>query len=219
MRLVLLGPPGSGKGTYASRLNVRLGVPHISTGDIVRDEINAATELGEKIKTYSDRGELVPDEIIIKMLQARLDKPDCAKGFILDGFPRTIPQADALGKIAEIDLVLDLNVPDEIIIQRLSNRLVCRRCGAIFNKLTLKPKEDSICDECGGELYIRDDDRPEVIKERLNVYRRETAPLIQYYSDKELLKDIYCNDLKTPPEAIVGKIVSIISNLGRYASS
>jgi adenylate kinase len=197
MRLALLGPPG---------------VPHISTGDIVRDEIKAGTELGKQIKTYSDRGELVPDEIIIKMLHTRLRRPDCAKGFILDGFPRTIAQAEALGKIAETDLVINLNVPDKIIIQRLSNRLVCRRCGAIFNRLTLKPKKDSICDECGGELYTRDDDRPDVIRERLNVYRRETAPLIQYYMNKELLKHVCCNDLKTPPEVIVEKIVSIIKN-------
>jgi len=214
MHLGLLGPPGSGKGTYASRLTVRLGVPHISTGDIVREEIKAGTELGKQIKYYSDRGELVPDEVIIEMLQARLKEPNCAKGFILDGFPRTMPQAEALGKIAEIGLVINLNVPDEIIIQRLSNRLICRRCGAIFNRLTLKPKRDSTCDECGRELYTRDDDRPEVIQERLNVYRRETAPLIQYYRNKELLKDVYCNDLKTPPEAIVEKIVSIIQDLG-----
>lgn len=213
MQLVLLGPPGSGKGTYASRLNIRLGAPHISTGDIVREEIKAGTELGKQIKYYSDRGALVPDEVIIDMLQARLRKPDCADGFILDGFPRTISQAEALSKIAEIDLVINLNVPDEIIIQRLSNRLICRRCGAIFNRLTLKPKRDSICDECGGELYTRDDDMPEVVQERLNVYRRETAPLIQYYRNKELLKDVYCNDLKTPPEAIVEKIVSIIKDL------
>jgi len=214
MRLVLLGPPGSGKGTYASRLNIRLGVPHISTGDIVRDEIKAGTELGKQIRRYSDRGELVPDEIIIEMLQARLDRPDCANGFILDGFPRTIAQADALGKIAEIDLVINLNVPDEIIIQRLSNRLVCRRCGAIFNALTLKPKKDLVCDECGGELYTRDDDRPEVIKERLNVYRRETAPLIEHYRNKELLRDVYCDDLETPPGVIVERIISIVNNLG-----
>jgi len=214
MQLVLLGPPGSGKGTYASRLNTRLAVPHISTGDIVRDEIKAGTELGKQIRRYSDRGELVPDEIIIEMLQDRLDRPDCAKGFILDGFPRTIPQADALGKIAEIDLVINLNVPDEIIIQRLSNRLVCRRCGAIFNALTLKPKKDLVCDECGGELYTRDDDRPEVVTERLNIYRRETAPLIEHYRNKELLGDVYCDDLKTPPEVIVERIISIVNNLG-----
>jgi adenylate kinase len=218
MRLVLLGPPGSGKGTYASKLRVTLGVAHISTGDIVRDEIKAGTDLGKRIKTYSKRGELVPDEVIIEMLQARLKEPNCAKGFILDGFPRTMPQAEALGKIAEIGLVINLNVPDEIIIQRLSNRLVCRRCGAIFNRLTLKPKRDSICDECGGGLYTRDDDRPAVIQERLNVYRRETAPLIQYYRNKGLLKDVCCSDLKTPPEAIVEKIVSIIKDLGLLQS-
>ena len=184
MRMVLLGPPGSGKGTYASRLNSVLGVPHISTGDMVREEIKAQTELGKTIKRYSDKGELVPDEIIIQLLAERLKKPGAEKGFILDGFPRTPPQAEALDKIAKLDLVINLNVPDEIIIARLSNRLTCRKCGAIYNRLTLKPKLDEICDLCGGELYQRDDDKPEVIKERLNVYRRNTEPLIEYYKNK-----------------------------------
>ncbi|MEM3041042.1 MAG: adenylate kinase [Nitrososphaerota archaeon] len=213
MRVVLLGPPGSGKGTYASRLNKILEVPHISTGDMVREEIKANTKLGKMIKQYSDRGELVPDEIIIKLLAERLKKTDAQKGFILDGFPRTIPQAEALDKIAKIDLVINLNVPDEIIITRLSNRLTCRKCGAIYNRLTLKPKRDEICDLCGSELYQRDDDKPEVVNERLNVYRKNTEPLIKYYKKKSLLKDVYCKELTTPPEAVIEQIEAIINNM------
>jgi adenylate kinase len=213
MRIVMLGPPGSGKGTYASRLTSILGIPHISTGDLVREEINAGTEIGRKIKAYSERGELVPDEIIINLLIERLKKPDAQKGFILDGFPRTIRQAEALKEISKVDLVINLNVPDEIIIQRLSNRLICKRCGAIYNKLTLKPKVDGKCDLCGGELYQRDDDKPEVIRERLNVYRRSTEPLIEYYRREGILKDVYCNSLMTPPEEVVKKIIEVINSV------
>ena len=210
MKIVMLGPPGAGKGTYASRLTLKLGIPHISTGDMVREEIKKQTDLGRKIREYSDRGALVPDEIIIKLLAERLKKPDCAKGFILDGFPRTINQAEALEKIAKIDLVINLNVPDDVIITRLSNRLICSKCGAIYNLLTLKPKKEGICDECGGKLYQREDDRPEVIKERLNVYRKQTEPLIEYYSKKGLLRNISCNNIMTPPEVMVEKIIEII---------
>jgi adenylate kinase len=213
MRIVMLGPPGSGKGTYASRLTSILGIPHISTGDLVREEINAGTEIGRKIKAYSERGELVPDEIIINLLIERLKKPDAQKGFILDGFPRTIRQAEALKEISKVDLVINLNVPDEIIIQRLSNRLICKRCGAIYNKLTLKPKVDGKCDLCGGELYQRDDDKPEIIRERLNVYRRSTEPLIEYYRREGILKDVYCNSLMTPPEEVVKKIIEVINSV------
>jgi adenylate kinase len=218
MKMILLGPPGAGKGTYASRLTAILGIPHISTGDIVRDEIKAQTELGNAIREYSDKGELVPDEIIIRLLAKRLRKPDCERGLILDGFPRTIKQAEALDKISKIDLVINLNVPDDIIIKRLSNRLTCKKCGTIYNKLTLKPKRDNICDECGGELYQREDDKPEVIQERLNVYRKKTEPLIEYYKKKNLLKDVSCDDLMTPPEVIVEKIKSIIDNVQKNRS-
>jgi adenylate kinase len=209
----MLGPPGAGKGTYASRLNVSLGVPHISTGDMVRDEIKAQTELGKKIKQYSDKGELVPDEIIIQLLADRLKKPDCKKGFILDGFPRTINQAESLDKISRIDVAINLNVPDEIIITRLSNRVTCKKCGAIYNLLTLKPKKEGVCDNCGGELYQRYDDKPKVIQERLNVYRENTEPLIEYYRKKSLLKDVQCNDLMTPPEVIVNQILEILNKI------
>jgi len=213
MRIVMLGPPGAGKGTYASRLNVNLGIPHISTGDMVRDEIKAQTELGKKIKQYSDKGELVPDEIIIQLLADRLKRPDCKKGFILDGFPRTINQAESLDKISKIDVAVNLNVPDEIIITRLSNRVTCKKCGAIYNLLTLKPKKEGVCDSCGGDLYQRYDDKPKVIQERLNVYREKTQPLIEYYKKKELLKDAQCNDLMTPPEVVVAQILKILEKI------
>ncbi len=211
MKIVMLGAPGAGKGTYASRLNISLGIPHISTGDMVRDEIKAQTELGKKIKQYSDRGELVPDEIIIRLLADRLKKADCKKGYILDGFPRTINQAEALGKISKVDVVVNLNVPDRIIVTRLSNRVTCKKCGAIYNLLTLKPKKEGVCDSCGGELFQRRDDQPRVIQERLNVYREKTEPLIQYYRKKGVLKDVSCDDLMTPPEVIVEKILKLLN--------
>jgi len=210
MKIVLLGPPGAGKGTYASRLTKDLGIPHIATGDMVRKEINAETELGKRIKEYSTKGKLVPDKIIIELLENRLNEPDCEEGFILDGFPRTIQQAEALERISDIDVVINLEVPDEIIIKRLSNRLICEDCGAIYNRLTLKPERDNICDECGGRLYQREDDNPEVIQERLNVYRDKTEPLITYYKEKGLLEEVRCQDLNTPPEVMVENIETII---------
>ena len=211
MKIVLLGPPGAGKGTQAASLSRTLQIPHISTGDIVRDEIKKQTKLGKAIRSYSEKGILVPDEIIVQLLKKRIKKPDCQKGFILDGFPRTIQQAEALDEISNIDLVVNLNVPDEIIIQRLSNRLTCGKCGAIYNKIVIKPERDNICDKCGNELYQRQDDTLEVIQERLKVYQEKTEPLIDYYKSRNLLKEIYCDALMTPPDVILRRIMALLS--------
>ncbi|MEM3646928.1 MAG: nucleoside monophosphate kinase, partial [Thermofilum sp.] len=181
MRIVFFGPPGSGKGTYASRLAPRLGVPHVSTGDILRDEVKSGSELGGKISSYVSGGKLVPDEVVNRVMAKRLSQDDCGKGFILDGYPRTLQQACFLEKVSKIDFVINLNVPDEVIVRRLSSRLVCRKCGAIYNRITLPPKVDGVCDKCGGELYQRDDDKPEVVRERIRIYRSEAAPLLEHY--------------------------------------
>jgi adenylate kinase len=207
MKLIMLGPPGSGKGTYASRMVPKLGIPAISTGEMFRENIRNNTETGKIAKAYMDRGELAPDELTVKMLKERIAKADAKKGFILDGFPRTIPQADALGKITKIDFVVNLVVPDKIVIARLSSRRQCRKCSKIYNVLFLKSKVEGICDVCGGELYQRDDDKPATIKERLVVYQKNTQPLIDYYRKKKLVIDIPCNSVDIPPEIMVDKIM------------
>jgi len=195
MRLVLLGPPGSGKGTQAQRLVERYKIPQISTGDIFRQAVRDQTELGKKAKEYMDRGELVPDEVVVGMVEERLGQSDCKNGFILDGFPRTIAQAEALdkllaGKGEKLDAVLEISVPDEEVVKRLSGRRTCRQCGAMYHIEFNPPKEPGKCDKCGGELYQRDDDKEEVIKSRLQVYHSQTAPLIEYYQKEGLLKKI-----------------------------
>ena len=203
--IVLLGAPGAGKGTQGRLISKEFGLKFISTGDILREEVQKSTQLGKKVAEYLKKGLLVPDDLIIEIIKKYIKD-----GFVLDGFPRTIGQAEALDRISGVDLVINLNVPDNVIIARLSNRLICSKCGAIYNALTLKPKKEGICDKCGGELYQREDDKPEVIKERLNVYRKQTEPLIEYYAKKGLLRNVSCNDLMTPPEVIVEKIIEII---------
>ena len=208
MRFVIFGPPGAGKGTYASRLGRELKIAVISTGDTFRDEVKRNTDLGRKVADFLNRGELVPDEIVTDVLMKRIRMPNSKYGFILDGYPRTIEQAKALDKIAKIDAIIRLIVPEWIIIERLSNRRVCKKCGAIYNLKYLKPKKPGICVNCGGELFQREDDKPQVIGERLNVYEAQTQPLIEYYKDKLPVLNIECNSADIPPEVIVEKILN-----------
>jgi len=209
VRIVIFGPPGSGKGTYASRLTKRLGIPHISTGDLVREEIRNQTPLGKTIEKYSSSGTLVPDEIITEILKKRLAS-ELSKGFILEGYPRTVGQARELEKITNIDVVVNLNVPDNVIVKRLSARLQCKNCGAIYNEITMKPKVAGKCDKCGGELFKRVDDQPEVIRERLKVYQEASEAVVGYYRSKNLLKDIVNDDPDADPEKVVDQIMKAI---------
>jgi adenylate kinase len=193
MNIVLLGSPGVGKGTYAVRILKIYNIPQISTGDMFREAIKNGTEVGLEAKSYMDKGELVPDEVTIKIVEERLKKDDCKRGFMLDGFPRTIAQAEALSEISKIDKVLNFTADDEIIIERLSGRRVCSDCGRIFHVKNIPPKVEGICDVCDGKLIQREDDKPESIKKRLDVYKKQTAPLIDYYKEKGLLAEIDAN--------------------------
>jgi len=190
MNIILLGAPGAGKGTYATRLSAKYGLPTISTGQLFREAVAKQTELGKKVKQYLESGALVPDETVIGLIRERLSQPDCKKGFILDGFPRTIAQAQALESIARVDIVLDFIASEAEIISRLSSRRTCRKCGAIYNLKNIPSKREGVCDKCDGELYQREDEKQEVIKKRLEVYASQTAPLEQYYLRKRLLKGI-----------------------------
>ena len=181
MRILMLGAPGAGKGTIAQKLVEKYGIPQISTGDLLRAAVTAGTEMGKKAKAIMDAGKLVPDELVIAIARDRLAQPDCAKGFILDGFPRTIAQADAMKTFARIDHVVNLEVPDEIIIERLEARRTCKKCRAIYNLKNVPPRAPGKCDTCGGDLYQRDDDKREAIETRLKTYRQQTQPLVDYY--------------------------------------
>jgi len=213
MQLIIFGPPGSGKGTYASRLGLRLGIASVSTGDLFREAIRQGTDLGRRVADFLNRGELVPDEITIEVLKERISRPDCKRGFILDGYPRTLEQARALDKVAKIDVIIRLIVPEWIIVERLSNRRVCRNCGAIYNLKYLKPKREGVCDKCGGELYQREDDTPKVVQERLKVYERQTQPLIDYYKDRVPFVNAECNAIDMPPEIMVETIMQELKKL------
>jgi len=190
MKFIFLGPPGAGKGTLAAAVSALYGIPHISTGEIFRAAIKAQTPLGKKVKAIIDSGALVGDDITVELIRDRLAQSDAKNGFILDGFPRTINQAEQLEKIAKIDCAVNFDINDEAVVERLSGRRVCRKCSHNFHVVFMPPEKENTCTHCGGELYIRDDDKPEAIKRRLEVYRAQTAPLIDFYRSKNLLKNI-----------------------------
>ena len=195
MKIIMLGAPGAGKGTQAKRIADKWQIPHISTGDIFRANIKDGTELGMEAKKYMDKGALVPDELTVKLLLDRVAKEDCKNGYVLDGFPRTIPQAEVLDKaLADIgenvDFAINVDVPDENIINRMSGRRACVSCGATYHMKYAPTKVEGICDRCGKELILREDDKPETVQKRLEVYHKQTQPLIDYYAKKEILKTV-----------------------------
>lgn len=194
--VILMGPPGAGKGTHAKPLGSQLGVPHISTGDLFREQIRGQTPFGQKAKSYIDAGKLVPDKVVLEMLMDRISQPDCKHGYVLDGFPRTVPQAEALGKKLKNARVIavNLDVPDALLVERISGRLACKNCGKPYHKKYSPPKDTGSCDVCQEELYQRDDDKEEILKKRLEVYRTQTEPLIQYYRNKkDVLREVEGN--------------------------
>lgn len=192
MIIIMLGAPGAGKGTQAARIAETYHIPHISTGDIFRANIKGGTELGKKAKSYMDAGKLVPDELVCDLVADRIAQDDCKDGCILDGFPRTIPQAESLDKAVarmntKVDFAVNVDVPDEVIVERMSGRRACLKCGATYHVAYKPPKKEGICDVCGSELVLREDDKPETVKTRLNVYHEQTQPLIDYYEKKGVL--------------------------------
>ncbi len=211
MRIVLVGPPGAGKGTQAQFIASHLSVPKISTGDIFRANVSGGTPLGQKAREYMDRGDLVPDEVTIAMVRDRLAEDDAQEGFLLDGFPRNVPQAETLKKIlsewdAKVDLVLELVVDEDEVVRRLSGRRTCSRCGRIWHVL-FDDKKDDVCDECGGRLFQRDDDKEEVVRHRLEVYQEQTAPLVSFYADEGILVGI---DATGPVEEVTERALAAL---------
>ena len=212
MKIIMLGAPGAGKGTQAKMIAEKYAIPHISTGDIFRANIKEGTKLGEEAKQYMDQGLLVPDELTVKILLDRVAKEDCRNGYVLDGFPRTIPQAEVLDQALnglgdKIDYAIDVNVPDENIIKRMSGRSACLSCGATYHVEHIPPQKEGICDTCGEKLVLRDDDKPETVQNRLHVYHEQTQPLIDFYTQKGILKAV---DGTKDMEAVFHSIVSIL---------
>ena len=212
MKIIMLGAPGAGKGTQAKMIADKYGVPHISTGDIFRANIKNGTELGMEAKKYMDQGLLVPDELTVRILLDRVAQDDCKNGYVLDGFPRTIPQAEVLDseltKLGDhIDYAINVDVPDENIVKRMSGRRACLTCGATYHIEHVPPKKEGICDVCGSELVLRDDDKPETVKNRLNVYHEQTQPLIDFYTEKGVLTTV---DGTVPMEEVFAAITAIL---------
>ncbi len=212
MKIIMLGAPGAGKGTQAKMISEKYGLPHISTGDIFRANIKNGTDLGKEAKQYMDKGQLVPDELTVRILLDRVSQADCKNGYVLDGFPRTIPQAEVLDaeltKLNDkVDYAINVDVPDENIINRMGGRRACVNCGATYHLQFAPPKKEGICDTCGNELILRDDDKPETVKNRLDVYHKQTQPLIEYYGNKGVLKEV---DGTVAMNEVFASIVSIL---------
>jgi len=220
MQKIFLGPPGSGKGTYSKRISPILKIPHISTGDLFRTHLKNSTNLGKQIQEFLDAGKLVPDNLTIELVKDRLSKDDCKKGFILDGFPRTIAQAQALQKITNIDVVSNLVIPEDILIEKICARRICKNCGDIYNVADINrsgvrmppmnPKEKGKCDKCQSEIIQRADDNEQTVKDRLEIYKKETQPLINFYKNLGLLKDI---KITGPPNEMVLKILEMLKEI------
>ena len=214
MKIVMLGAPGAGKGTQAKRIAAKFSIPHISTGDIFRANIKNNTPLGAKAKSYMDKGELVPDELVIELIMDRFAQDDCVNGYVLDGFPRTIPQAEELDKALKsvndnLDYAIDVEVPGDNIINRMSGRRACVNCGATYHIVHNPPKVENECDTCNGELILRDDDKPETVKNRLDVYHTQTEPLLKYYTEKGIL---YTVDGTQDMDTVFDSICKIVGN-------
>lgn len=212
MKIIMLGAPGAGKGTQAKMIAEKYGIPHVSTGDIFRANIKNGTELGMEAKKYMDQGLLVPDELTVKILLDRVAQPDCEKGYVLDGFPRTIPQAEVLDKALSelgdaIDYAINVDVPDENIVKRMSGRRACVTCGATYHIEHVPPRKEGVCDKCGSELVLRDDDKPETVLNRLKVYHEQTQPLIEFYTAKGVLKTV---DGTADMQDVFGAITDIL---------
>ncbi len=212
MKIIMLGAPGAGKGTQAKKIAGQYNIPHISTGDIFRANIKNGTELGKKAKTYMDQGLLVPDELVVDLVVDRVNQDDCVNGYVLDGFPRTIPQAEALSEALKklgqkMDYAIDVDVPDENIVNRMSGRRACVGCGATYHLVYAPTKQEGICDTCGKELILRDDDKPETVQKRLNVYHEQTQPLIDYYTKEGILRKV---DGTIDIDEVFGQIVKLL---------
>lgn len=208
MRFLIFGPPGAGKGTYTTRLKDKLDIATISTGDFFRDQVKAGTPLGKMAAQYMEKGQYVPDEIVTGVLREWLAQPATQKGFILDGYPRTTKQAQDLEKLTPVDAVINLVVPEWVIVERLSSRRVCPKCGAIYNVRFLKPKVEGVCDKCGASIIQRKDDMPDVIRERLKVYDDMTKPLLEFFQEAGMpIVSVECNEVDIPPEVMVEKIL------------
>jgi adenylate kinase len=206
--IILIGAQGAGKGTYAQLLKVDLNIPHVSTGDMFREAIKKETPVGLEAKKYIDQGQLVPDGVTIKLVEERLSRDDCKEGYLLDGFPRTLAQAEALDSITKITNVIVLDVTEDVVLQRIGGRIQCRKCSTIFHKTNLPPKVEGVCDACGGELYTREDDQPEAIKKRLATFHEQSGPLIKFYEDKGVVSHANANN--PVPREVANEILKMV---------